>query len=375
MLADQIIASLSRSQAINVISRLSTQVFRGADLDMPRLAAALRADIVVTGRIFPSGRRLRVQLEVAEASGGRVLQTLEAVGPKTAALHADSELVAGLASGISQAVFSTELETFGSAALPNLRSHTLLIAAINLLYRLSRSDFDRARSALEILHERSPRHPVPLAWLARWHLFKVVQGWSDDRESDGVEALSYAQRALDLHPTSSLALTMLANVHTNYLRRLDDAEALYDRALAINPNEPLAWLQRGNCLSFRGEGEQALVQTEHAVRLSPVDPARHFYESILASAALSAGRYARAVAAAQASLRLNSEHVSSHRVLTIGLMMMGEVERSRNAARQLLMREPGLTVAGFVARSPGLQSGLAQRFGEALRAAGVPEHA
>lgn len=373
VITDHIVGALSRSPALRVISRLSSQVFRPRHQEPVLVAESLAANVIVSGHVIARGKRLHVQLQVVEMPGGRVLGTVSSHGSFAAALHTDSTLIAPLASGICELLFRAAVEAAGTTPMPNLQSHTLLIAAVNLLYRLSPSDFARAREALETLQDRSPRHPSPLAWLARWHLFRVVQGWSEDREADGLAAYTYAQRALELDPSSSLALTMLGNVHTNYLRKLGEAERLYDQALAINPNESLAWLQRGNCLSFRGLGDEALAQTQRAVRLSPLDPARHFYQSLLASAALTAGRFARAAEAARASLKLNVDHISSHRVLTIALAMLGDLPGARAAATELLAREPGLTVKGFVARSPGQASGLAERFGEALSVAGIPD--
>jgi adenylate cyclase len=372
IIADQVIASLSKSSAINVISRLSTLAFRDRAAPVESIGERLSASFVVSGRYWQSGAQIHALVELADAKSGRVVWTQTVTDTETAILQSDSELISTLASGISQAIFSAEVATVRVAALPNVASHSLLLAAIGLLYRLSRKDFERAHAALEMLNERAPRHPTPLAWLARWHLFRIVQGWSDDRERDGIAALSCANRALDLDPDSSLALTMLGNAHTNYLKDLPGADALYDRALAINPNESLAWLQKGNCLSFRGDGAAALAHTERAAQLSPLDPSRHFYLSIMASAALTAGEYERAIGAARSSLRLNADHVSSHRVLAIALALSGEMDDARATVKHILALEPELTVARFIARSPGASSGLAEKFGRALMSAGLP---
>ena len=372
IIADQVIASLSRSSAINVISRLSTLAFRDRDTPIESIGERLSANFVVSGRYWHSGSQIHALVELADAKSGRVVWTHAATDSETAVLQPDSELISALASGISQAIFSAETAAVRSAALPTLESHSLLLAAISLMYRLSRRDFERAHAALEMLNERAPRHPTPLAWLARWHLFRIVQGWSDDRDRDGVAALSCANRALDLDPDSSLALTMLGNVHTNFLKDLEGADALFDRSLAINPNESLAWLQKGNCLSFAGDGTAALAHVERAAQLSPLDPSRHFYLSIMASAALTAGAYDRALEAAKSSLRLNAEHVSSHRVLAIAQVLTGEIGDARATVKQVLALEPQLTVAKFIARSPGASSGLAEKFGRALFAAGLP---
>lgn len=372
VIADQVIGVLSRSDSINVISRLSTLGFRDRDAPVAQIARLLGAHFVVSGRYWVAGGRVQVHVELADAASSRVLWTHTAADQELAVLHPDSQLVLELVAGISRAVFAHEVRSVRSMALPNLESHTLLLAAISLLYRLSPRDFDLARQALETLHERAPRHAGPLAWLARWHLFRVVQGWTDDREADGRQALDCANRAIDLDPDSSLALTMLGNVHTSFVKDLDLAEMYYDQALSINPNESLAWLQKGNARSFRGDGAAALEHVDRAVSLSPLDPLRHYYLSIQASAALSAGHWSRAIDSAQTSLRLNHEHVSTHRVLAIALAMAGRLDEARQSVRHVLRLEPRLTVAEFIARSPGARYGLAETFGKALHDAGLP---
>ncbi len=372
ILADQVIAALSKSPAFNVISRLSTLAFRGRDTPVPQIARCLAANFVVSGRYWVVAGRINLQVELADAASSQVLWTQSLADDELAVLQPDSPLVLALVGGVVQAVFAHEMAGLRGAALPDLASHTLLLAAISLLYRLSPRDFSLARSALETLHQRAPRHAAPLAWLARWHLFRVVQGWSDNRDEDGRLALDHANQALDLDPDSSLALTMLGNVHTSYLKDLDRAEWLYDQALAINPNESLAWLQKGNARSFRGDGATAVACAQRAVNLSPLDPSSHFYLTILAGAALTAQDYPRAIAAASASAKLNQMHLSTHRVLAIALAMSGRMAEARASVRQVLHLGPGLTVANYLAHSPAAGSALVRTFGDALHAAGLP---
>lgn len=372
ILADQVIGTLSRSPALHVISRLSTLPFRDRDTPVHEIAHSLAADFVVSGRYWTAAGRMHLQVELADASSSQVLWAQALDDLETAVLQPDSTLVQQVVGGVVQAVYAHEMAQLRGAALPDLASHTLLLAAINLLYRLSPRDFTLARSALEALHQRAPRHAAPLAWLARWHLFRVVQGWSDNRDEDGRLALDHANHALDLDPDSSLALTMLGNVNTSYLKDLDRADWLYDQALAINPNESLAWLQKGNARSFRGDGSTALACAQRAVSLSPLDPASHFYLTILASAALTAQDYPRAIEAASAAALQNQSHVSTHRILAIGLAMTGRMDEARASVRRVLMLQPGLTVDHYLAHSPASGLPMAAQFAKALHAAGLP---
>jgi len=372
IVADQLIAALSRSPVVNVTSRLSTQPLRQRMLSAEQVGRLLGAQFVVSGHCVLSSRRLRVHLEVADGRSGRVLGTCQAEDADHAALHTDSTLVQTLVAELGRLVLRHELVAARTAPLPALETHTLLLAGIGLMFRLAPGDFAQARCLLDEVCRRAPHHAAPLSWLARWHLFRLSQGDPANREADGRAALTLAQRALDIDPDCALALTMLAGAHTSWLRDLDRAGSLCDAALALNPSESLAWLQRGTVHTFSGQGAEALAATQQALQLSPLDPARHYYLSMMASAALSAQDHERAITVARQALKLNREHRSTHRALTIALQLAGRHHEARAAAADVLRLEPELTVSAYLARSPGARSGLLQTFGRALAEAGVP---
>lgn len=372
IVADQLIAALSRSPVVSVTSRLSTQPLRQRVLSAEQVGRLLGAQFVVSGHCVLSSRRLRVHLEVADGRTGRVLGACQAEDADHAALQSDSTLVQSLVAELGRLVLRHELVAAHTAPLPAMETHTLLLAGIGLMFRLAPGDFAQARRLLDEVCRRAPHHAAPLAWLARWHLFRLSQGDPAHREADGRAALTLAQRALDIDPDCALALTMLAGAQTSWLRDLDRAGSLCDAALALNPSESLAWLQRGTVHTFSGQGAEALAATQQALQLSPLDPARHYYLSMMASAALSAQDHERAITLARQALKLNREHRSTHRALAIALQLTGRHDEARAAAADVLRLEPQLTVSAYLARSPGARSGLLQTFGRALAEAGVP---
>jgi len=224
---------------------------------------------------------------------------------------------------------------------------------------------------LEHLIERDRRHPAPHSWMAKWHVMRVQQGWGE-RERDSRLALDHTKRALDLDPSSSLTLAIEGFVHCNLLKDLDGARLRYERALAENPSEPLAWLFQGTLLAFKGEGEAALASTERALELSPLDPMRYFFESLSATAALSAAQWEVAIERAQHSLRLNCIHTSTLRVLTIANVQLGQMEEARVWATRLLEHERNFTIAAYRARSPSTGFATGDLWVRSLAAAGIP---
>ncbi len=373
ILAEEIIRTLSRSSDINLISRLSTSAFRGRNFPVEELGTRLHADYVLSGAYSGDEQHLKLDVELAETKSGRILWADYLQDDMRALLSVDHGLIDHMVSGISSAVMSRELQRARAYPLPTLKAYTLLISAISLMHHLSRPDFEEARRFLEALIERSPRQPIPLAWLANWHVLRVQQGWSSDERQDAYLALECTKRALDADPECSLALAINGFAHTNLLKQLDVAQESYENALSVNPSNALAWLLKGTMHAFMSQGQQAVEHTERALRLSPLDPHRYFYDSLAATACVAARQYERAVELAQRSLRANRQHTSTLRVLTIAQWQLGRHEDSRRTATELLRLQPSLTVSGWLSRSPAAPYPIGRESAEALRQAGVPD--
>ena len=218
---DQLTSALSQSPALLVISRLSTHAFRGRDFEPTAAGAKLAANYVLGGRCEESDGELRLHLELVHCASGQPVWERAFVCPKGDVLSTDSDVVASAVSEVMAALTQTELTIAHGRPLPNLAAHTLYLSAVTLLHRFSRTDFDRARLMLEALRDRAPRNAAPAAWLARWHVFRIVQGWSSDVRRDGAQASDFAKRALDHDPRSSLALAMAGSVEAGVNRSLN----------------------------------------------------------------------------------------------------------------------------------------------------------
>jgi adenylate cyclase len=373
VLADEVISVLSRSSDLSVISRLSTTAFRDREATIGEMSAHLNASYVLSGAYRISHGQVALAAELAEARSGRVVWAKELKGRVAAILEGNGELIEGIVGEVSAAVTARELERTQSLSPPTLENYTLLIGAISLMHRLSAHDFHRARQMLEVLTSRAPRLAIPQAWLAKWHVLRVQQGWSSDPKADAQAALECTKRALDTDSHCSLALAIDGFVHTNLLKSLDVAQERYELALDVNPSDSLAWLLKGMLHAFKGEGKAAMRDTQRALRLSPLDPHRYFYDSLAASAALSAGQHERAIELARRSLRANRTHTSTYRVLVISQWQSGRHEEARRNAKELMRLEPTLSVGKWLERSPSSGYEIGRICARAMKEAGVPQ--
>jgi adenylate cyclase len=374
--ADELIAALSKTAELHVISRLSTTVFRdraaSPDGALADIRQHLGATYVLSGRCTVIGSHMSLFVELAEADGGRIVWADNLKGLVSGLFNPDDDMLSRIVAAVSSAVMKHELGRAQNHALPTLEGYTLLLGAIAMMHRTDYHDFDKARLMLEHLIERSKRHPVPHAWLAKWHVLRVQQGWTTDIESAAKLALDCSKQALDCEPNNSLALTVDGFIHTNLRRDTETGAQRYAAALQSNPNDTLALLLKGTMHAFRGEGSDAVKNTKHAIKLSPLDPLKYFYDSLAATAALSANQYEDALALASRSFRANRTHTSTIRALAVAHVGLGQMKEAENAVAMLLQLEPTFTATKFLARSPSSDFEIGKRWANSLISAGLP---
>jgi adenylate cyclase len=372
LIADEVAAQLSAHSTVDVVSRMSTRETHGLERDT--LLARLGTNYAVGGSCTLIEQKVFLTLELTFVSDQHVVWTRTTQGAIEQVIADPGSFVTASSSEIMEAIEAHETGRARSLPLPSLASYSLLIGGVRLMHRLSRSDFDRAREVLEALTVRHPRHPDGYAWLAKWNILQVHQGWSSDVGRSSSIARDLARRALDHDDRCGVAMVITGMVKTFNDRRLDDAESIYRAALDANPNDSLAWLLKGTLHAFRGEGEEAVAHARRGSDLSPLDPMRYYFDSLTASAEASAGNYERAIVLAQRSLRANVMHASTLRILTIAYAMLDRIGEARQMAQRIFALEPGFTVERFLARSPSSDFPIGRTFADALARAGVPYH-
>lgn len=371
-LADDIITYLSRSPEFNVISGLSSRRLKRCGLSTEHMAGCLSASYLLTGSYRLASGRILLNLHLQDARRGTVIRSMHTEAGLQEAFDPTVPLGHRVGQEVAQTLFSHAMQQSTARPLPELESYALLMGAIGLMHRAAPKEFERARAMLDLLAQRSGCGGVAAAWLAKWHVLRVVQGWSPDQSTDSELALDHVARSLDEDSRDALALSIGGLVHAYLRKDLRTAGRLYEAAIDANPSEPLAWLFTATRHAYLGRGSDAEAAGEQALRLSPIDPLKYFFDSLAATAALSNASWERSVALSQRSLRANRSHASTWRTLAFALVMLNRMDEAQDAVQRLLEIEPGLTVGRFRDRFPGRDGPMAEPWAEALKLAGLP---
>ena len=183
---------------------------------------------------------------------------------------------------------------------------------------------------------------------------KAVAGWcwgqrashrfSSTPDRDRALSLQLADEAYRLAPNDALTLTLSSGALV-LARRLDEADRRLERALALNPWLAYAWVRRGWMSAYLGDSETAIRELSTALHLMPFEPLRHLSFIGMGCAHFAAGRYDSAVRWINSGVKASRGSFWAQRVAIAALAMTGARSEARRMGRQLMRKDPDLTVA------------------------------
>ncbi|MFQ3622697.1 MAG: BTAD domain-containing putative transcriptional regulator [Acetobacteraceae bacterium] len=373
-LADEITTALSRFRWIAVVSSASLAQLGDRVTDPATLRSTLDLDFLLSGSVQADEARVRVSLRLLDLhAGGEVVWAQRFDQAAGDLLGLQDEIAAAVVARIDPEILLIEARRAASHAGRDASAHALVLRAIPALYRLERESFLHAGDLLAEAIAREPDHAGAHAWYAYWHVFLVGQGWADDQEAAMARAGQHAERAILLDPQDARAFAIAGHVRAFLHRKLDEAIALHERAISLNPNLPMVWVFSGVAHAYLGEHEEALKRIVRYRRLSPLDPHAFFFDVALEIAYLLSGRYGQAVEIGRQLTELHPGLTAAWKPYIAALALSGRTAEAQEAAQRLLALEPGFTIRRFLAAAPFARDEDRERFASGLREAGVPE--
>jgi AraC-like DNA-binding protein len=222
----------------------------------------------------------------------------------------------------------------------------------------------------EQAQELAPEDALPKAIAAWCWSQRAAHNFSAVPDLDRSRAQRLAAQAECLAPQDALVLSLCSGALT-LTRRLTEADRLIERSLAVDPWSPWGWIRRGWLSAYSGDDDGALRDLQITLRLMPFEPLRHLAAIGIGCAHFNAGRYGRAVRWLTDGVAAGPESFWAERLLIAAAVHDGAGAEAQRAARRLLRKDSGLTVAVARAAWP-FRPGFMDRLADGLRLAGVP---
>jgi len=373
-LAEEITAALSRFSGLQVVASSALARFAEKSRDEQGIQRTFDIDFLLDGTIQRSGKRLRVSLRLLDLRAGNHVawaRRFDREGDDLLALQDDiaAEAVAQIDGGILLA----ESQRAVGSPLTSVSAYDLVRQALPLMARLDRESFMQAGRLLTRAVRAEPDAAAAHAWHAWWHTLLIGQSWADDAKAATDAASELAERAVMLDPFDARALAIAGRIRAYLHRRPREAAPLHERALALNPNLPMAWALSAAACAWMGDIQSAEARAQRYKVLSPFDPYAGLFDGVLTLIHLLKRDHEAAVAAGRAQTQMAPMLSAGFKPYLAALGHLGHLQEATAARRRLLAIEPHFTVQRYSLSSPLESDEDRQHVAQGLRLAGIPE--
>jgi adenylate cyclase len=326
-ITEDIITDLSKVSALEVVSRNGSFLYKGKQVDVPKVAHELKVTHVLEGSVRRAGGRVRISAQLIDGASNR---------------HVWAERYDRDASDIF--------------ALQDEISHAIVKALrLRLLPEEKKAIERRGTDSVEA-------HDLYL--MAR-QIYVTSQ--EDERGSRAI--VRTCTRATEIDPDYAQAWALMA-IGSRTLRELgeasDDGMQATERALSLNPDLAEAHAVKAYILQTRGAMEEAVAEVEVALKLG-----HDSYEANRTAGRLNyqLNRFEDAARYYERAVSLMDSDVNSAMMLASSYRAMGDTASMRHAAEVALRRAEAV-----LARDQN-NSGVIAYSANALGALGEPERA
>jgi TolB-like protein/Tfp pilus assembly protein PilF len=372
-LAEEITVAIAHFRWITCIANVASADVTGEDRQDWSRRPPSNLDFLLDGTIQRDGNRVRIIMRLSDIRIGGTVVWARRFDRSIADIFAlQDEIAAETAAQIDTALLLWEGERARSRRSSDPDALGLMLGAIPSIWQLEPNGFRDAGGLLETSLALDRGNATAHAWLAYWNLILVGQGWAPDIAAATAHAAELAERAVGLDASDARAMTLAGHVRGFLGRRPEEARALHDRAIALNPNLALAWCFSSLAHVYLGEHAEATRRAQQAQRLSPYDPHGFFFDTAQILSKLLLREYEAAVTIGRRAIALNPGFSSSLKAQLAALGHLGREQEAAEVRGRLLALEPDFCVRDAAARSPFRGQDVAL-YADGLRRAGLPE--
>ena len=306
-IADELTTQLGRESGLKVAARTSAFALKGRKLDAREIGRTLGVDALLEGSVIQVKDRVRVAVRVVNTRDGYQIWS-NAWDQPLDGMPAIQEQILTEVLQVLEGGRSRRDSPVGGTVVVEPEAYHMYLQGRYLWHQRTRDSLKRSVELFERATVLSPGYAPAFSGLADAY---AVLGFYDYLPPAQAfpRAKAAAQRALDLDARLAHAHASLGYVALYYDWNWAEAEAAFERAIALNPSYSVAHQWYANYLTARGRFDEAGAAMRRAQEVDPL--------SLIASAALGwvhfyQRDYDAAVAQCRRTLELNPRFELAH---------------------------------------------------------------
>jgi len=277
---EEILTRLSKIGDLKVISRTSTQRFKGSPENIPDIAKQLGVAHILEGTVQKAADQVRVNVQLIDAENDSHLWAERYDRKLTDIFAVESDIAAKIAEALQARLTGTERRAISSHPTKNTEAHQLYLKGRYHWRNFFSPGYEKVRDYFQQAVELDPNYAAAYAGLGLYHSFGAANGILPPPEH-WPPAESAVKKALSLDNTLAEAYNPLAAVEIYYKRDWPAAERAFRRGMELDPNFADIHHHYGLCLALFGRNEEAVAQLERATQLDPFFPGLNLHRGRL----------------------------------------------------------------------------------------------
>jgi TolB-like protein/DNA-binding winged helix-turn-helix (wHTH) protein len=319
-MTEELTTQLGKISALRVVSTTSAAAYTQKKFPLSELAREMHVDAIVEGAVLRSGNRVRITVQLIEASTDRHLWAQDYEADMRDVLSLQSQVAQAIAKEIQAKLTPDEQTRFASthpmdpeAYDDYLRGHYYWYERVHssgfrtTVRMRNDEDFEKSGRYFEQAVEKDPASALAYTGLTSYYGASAVYGLISPKEG-WPKAEAAARKALELDSSLAEAHATMGAAKLFYDWDFVGAEQELRRAIELNPSYPEAHRLYGTTLlPILSRPEESLAQAEIAEQLDPVS-----FQGTKAVAFLNLRQYDNAIAEFKEILRFNDSSTKAH---------------------------------------------------------------
>jgi len=339
--SEDLITDLARFNELFVVSRNTSFAFKDRSLDIRKVGKELGVAYCLEGSVRKMGARVRITAQLIDTRRGDHVWADKYDANITDLFDLQDDLAAAIVSKVASRMETKTRDAAKQKRQVDLQAYDFLLRGLEL-HRLGGVTQKSAEEALfwfDKAIKADPDYARAYAWKS-CATATLAREWTHKNTLD--EALSLAQRAIELDPEDSESHRILGSVNL-YLRDFDKAEFHFCRAVELNPNSAFILGRTGELYNFLGDPEKALSFQRRAMKLDPLLPS--YCRELEAAAHYVQGNFEKTTQLVSGLPRVSRRAAAYWAAAATHLDDKSSLKRAR---AELLAIDPHFSVASFV---------------------------
>ena len=262
-LADAVITKLGYISELNVRPSYAIQKYRAQTTDLPKIAADLNVDTLLTGTFLREGDDIRIACQLIDVKTENLLWKGAFDLKYDKLLTVQDQVAQQVIRGLELTLSASEAVRLKSDQTVSPLAYEYFLRGVDLY---SKGDFPLAIKMLEKSTELSPN--FALAWANLGRAYTANASFQIEGASQYHKAEAAFAKALSLQADEIDTRIYLANMYTD-TGRVEKAVPLLRDALKTNPNHAEIHWELSYAYRFAGMLPESVAEAERARQLDP----------------------------------------------------------------------------------------------------------